>query len=165
MFYPDWAAYIFFLICNFDINKIPVMLSASHWQVFLAWMLIYKHNLSPHNYNIWNNKDILYQQKCIFLENLFQNNIVLRDQLINSDSSFDIYIQKCNISIRTREFATVFGAISSLICVKQKRVNNQLLPCLSPNRCPEDKNVSPVMIILDHPEGCCFETKFNCILE
>lgn len=32
----------FFLICNFDINKIPVKLFAFHRKAFLAWSLIYK---------------------------------------------------------------------------------------------------------------------------
>lgn len=40
----------FFLVCNYNIDKIPVKMSAFHRQAFLSWSLIFKHNFSPHNY-------------------------------------------------------------------------------------------------------------------
>ena len=49
----------FMLFCNYNIDKVPVKLSAFHRQVFLSWSLIYKHNFSPHRYYIWNNRDIV----------------------------------------------------------------------------------------------------------
>ncbi|XP_051733611.1 uncharacterized protein LOC127503617 [Ctenopharyngodon idella] len=90
----------FFLACNFDINKIPVKLSAFHRQAFLAWNLIFKHNFSPHHYIIWNNKDILYKQKSVFFEKWFHNNIVLVDQLFNSEGlliTYEEFIKKKRI--------------------------------------------------------------------
>lgn len=44
--------------------------------MIFSWSLIYKHNFSPHIYYIWNNKDILYNNKSLFSKNWFNNNIV-----------------------------------------------------------------------------------------
>ncbi len=57
----------FLLNCNFDINKIPIKLSNFHRQALLSWLLVYKHNFSPHRCLIWNNKDIKYKNKTLFL--------------------------------------------------------------------------------------------------
>uniref|UniRef100_A0A8C7MI53 Reverse transcriptase domain-containing protein n=1 Tax=Oncorhynchus kisutch TaxID=8019 RepID=A0A8C7MI53_ONCKI len=57
----------FMLFCNYNIDKVPVKLSAFHQQVFLSWSLIYKHDISPHRYYIWNNRDILYKNNYLFL--------------------------------------------------------------------------------------------------
>ena len=62
-----------FNVCT---DKIPVKMFAFHRQALLSRSLIYKHNFSPHNYIIWNNKAMLY---VIYV------NIVLVDQLFNSN--------------------------------------------------------------------------------
>lgn len=42
----------FLPMCNYNIDKIPVKLSAFHCQAFLSWSLIYKHNFSPRRWKI-----------------------------------------------------------------------------------------------------------------
>ncbi len=48
----------FLLNCNFNSSKLPIKLSNFHKQALLSWMIIYKHNFSPHKCLIWNNKYI-----------------------------------------------------------------------------------------------------------
>ena len=62
----------FLLICNYNIARIPYNLSKFHKQALLAWSLIFKHNFSPHRYFIWNNQDIVYKRKSLFLSNWFE---------------------------------------------------------------------------------------------
>ena len=40
------------LKCDFDMNKLPVQISSFHSQALLCWLLIYKHNFFPHNFNL-----------------------------------------------------------------------------------------------------------------
>lgn len=104
----------FFLGCNYDIDKIPVKMSAFHRQAFLSWSLIYKHNFSPHNYFIWNNKDILFKRKSLFLEYWFKNNINWIDQLFNEEGllfTYEEFLHKYNIPVSPGDYAKVFGAI------------------------------------------------------
>ncbi len=56
----------FLLNCNFNISKLPIKLSNVHKQALLSWMIIYKHNFSPHKCLIWNNKYITHQNKSFF---------------------------------------------------------------------------------------------------
>ncbi len=56
----------FLLNCNFNISKLPIKLSNFHKQALLSWMIIYKHNFSPHKCLIWNNKYITQQNKSLF---------------------------------------------------------------------------------------------------
>lgn len=128
----------FFLVCNYDIDKIPVKMSAFHRQAFLSWSLIYKHNFSPHSYLIWNNKDILYKHKSLFKEYWFQNNIIWVDQLFNKDGllfTYKEFLAKYNIPVAPGEYAEVFGAIPSGVCMlfrNQKRLDVHKLTCISP---------------------------------
>ncbi len=66
----------FLLKCNYCIDKIPVKLARFHKQALKAWTLAYKHNFSPRIYYIWNNRDILYKHKSLFLNVWFENNII-----------------------------------------------------------------------------------------
>lgn len=56
----------FILMCNYDIQTLPVKLSNFHQQVLLAWTLIYKHNFSLHRCYIWNNRNIFFKRKSLF---------------------------------------------------------------------------------------------------
>ena len=51
------------LLCNYNVDKIPVIFSAFHKQIRLSWLFIYKHKFSPHKFFIWYNKFILYKTK------------------------------------------------------------------------------------------------------
>ncbi len=48
----------FLLKCNFSVDKIPIKLASFHKQALLAWLLVYKHNFTPHRYFPLNNRDI-----------------------------------------------------------------------------------------------------------
>ena len=75
----------YLLVCNYQINKIPLKLSEFHKQVLLAWKIIYKHNFSPQKYYLWNNGDILHNKKSLFLRNWFERDIDTVAQLLSSD--------------------------------------------------------------------------------
>lgn len=53
---------LFLLKCDFD-SKLPIKLSKFHEQVLQYWKLIYKHNYTPHDVPIWNNRYILIRKK------------------------------------------------------------------------------------------------------
>lgn len=135
----------FFLVCNYNIDKVPVKMSAFHRQAFLSWTLIYKHNFSPHNYFIWNNKDIVYKHKSLFMEYWFQNNILLVDQLFNREGlllTYEEFLSKYNVPVTPGDYAKVFGAIPSGVCMlfkSQPRINVQLSSLLSPVCTPVGK--------------------------
>ncbi|KAI2655875.1 ATPase expression protein 3 [Labeo rohita] len=81
----------FLLMCDYKIEKLPVKLSAFHRQALLGWKLIYKHNFSPHQYYIWNNCNILYKHKSIFMKTWFDKGILLVGQLLNSQGYLMTY--------------------------------------------------------------------------
>uniref|UniRef100_A0A669EC77 Reverse transcriptase domain-containing protein n=1 Tax=Oreochromis niloticus TaxID=8128 RepID=A0A669EC77_ORENI len=117
----------FFLTCNFDIDKTPLKISAFHRQAFLAWTLIYKHNFSPHSYYIWNNKDILFKRKSLFLDSWFRNNIVLVNQLFDLNGTLFSYEEFClhfNLAINRHDYTKVFGSIPSGVCMLFKNQPN-----------------------------------------
>lgn len=104
----------FLLKCDYDINKLPLQLSNFHRQALLCWLLIYKHNFSPHRHIIWNNKYIKYKNKSIFYDNWVQNDILLLSQLINDKGyllSYSEFLKKFNIPILPKEYSVVFDAI------------------------------------------------------
>ena len=84
--------------------------------MLLSWTLIYRHNFSPHRYYIWNNRDILYKKKSLFLENWFDHGIYLVKQLLNTNGflmSYSEFLNKYSIPIPPKEYAVVFDAIPS----------------------------------------------------
>ncbi len=100
----------FLLKCNYCIDKIPVKLAIFHKQALMAWTLAYKHNFSLRRYYIWNNRDIFYKHKSLFLNVWFENNIFLVSQLMNSEGvllSYTEFLDKFKIPIRPREYAIV----------------------------------------------------------
>lgn len=128
----------FFLVCNYNIDKIPVKLSAFHRQTFLAWSLIFKHNFSPHKYYLWNNKDILYKHKSLFLKYWFENNIIWVDQLFNREGilfSYKDFLAEYGIPVTPGDYAKVFGAIPPGVCMlfkAQPRINPSQMSLLNP---------------------------------
>lgn len=123
-----------FLVCNYDIDKVSVKMSAFHRQAFLSWSLIYF--IQPHKYLIWNNKDILYKHKSLFMEYWFNNSIVLVDQLFNRNGllfTYEEFLSEYNIPVIPGDYAKVFGAIPSgvyMLFKSQTRVTAQQLPLL-----------------------------------
>ncbi len=126
-----------FLRCNFDINKVRIKLSSFHKQVCLLWMLIFKHNFSPHKSVIWNNKYIKFKNKSLFYRNWYNNAIILVRQLFKNNGHFFNYCEFLNyykIPITAKEFAVVFDAISSgLIQLLSGNISSEYIP-LYPNQ-------------------------------
>lgn len=56
----------FLLRCDFECNSLPVKLSDFHQQVLLYWKLLFKHNFTPHNTPVWNNRYIKFGRKSVF---------------------------------------------------------------------------------------------------
>lgn len=84
-FFSKLGGLPFLLICNYKIDRIPYKILNFHKQALIAWSLIYKHKFSPHPYFIWNNQDILYKNKSLFLNGWFEKNILTVSQLFNSE--------------------------------------------------------------------------------
>lgn len=104
----------FLLFCNYKVEKLPAKLSYFHKQMLLSWSMIYKHNFSPHRYYIWNNKDILFRNKCLFYPSWFSHNILLVHQLFNPDGSlmtYEEFTQKYSILLPIKEFNIIRNAI------------------------------------------------------
>lgn len=127
----------FFLACNYNIDKIPIKMSSFHRQSFLSWSLIFKHNFSPHKYYIWNNKDILFKHKSLFIDYWFNINIIFVAQLFNKAGylySYNEFLEEYNIPVTPGDYAKVFGAISSGVCMlfrSQPRIETQQFSLLS----------------------------------
>lgn len=94
--------------------------------------MIYKHNFSPHRYYIWNNKDILFKRKSLFLDYWFKNGLILVDQLFNSNGflfSYEEFLSFYKIPVPPKDYVKVFDAVSSKICTlyrHQQRINTHL---------------------------------------
>lgn len=120
----------FVLLCNYNIEKIPLKLSNFHKQMLLSWALIYKHNFSPHRYYIWNNRDILYKRKTLFFENWFDHGIYLVKQLLNSNGfllSYSDFLNKYSIPFSPKEYAVVFDAIpAGVIMLLRSSITSEL---------------------------------------
>ena len=104
----------FMLTCDYKIDRLPVKLSNFHKQALLAWKLIYKHNCTPTNYYIWNNKDIQYKKKSLYYGNWVANGIVLVKQLLNADGQllkYNEFLSKFQFAVTPREYAIVVDAV------------------------------------------------------
>lgn len=81
--------------------------------------IIHKHNFSPHKYLIWNNKNI-YIDKTFFIEYWLHNNIIHVAQLFNKVGkllSYEEFLSEFNLHVPPGDYAKVFGAILSGICM------------------------------------------------
>ncbi|XP_061918733.1 uncharacterized protein LOC133659905 [Entelurus aequoreus] len=143
----------FLLLCNYSIDRIPVALSNFHKQALLAWSLIYKHNFSPTKYFIWNNKDICFKRKSLFLNNWFNNDIILVSQLFNKEGqlfNYQEFVNHFKVPVTPKQFAIVFDAIPTGVVMLYRAYSSPL---------------SAVKIVndpLDTPVGkLCFDQKNN----
>lgn len=104
----------FLLQCPYSINRMPVKLSNFHKQALTYWSLLYKHNFSPHKCFIWNNMNIIYRNKTLFIENWFKHDILLVSQLLNNSNqilTYDDFTHKFNFQPPRKEFDIVTKAI------------------------------------------------------
>lgn len=106
----------FLLLCSYNIGKLPTKLANFHKQILLSWSLVYKHNFTPHRYYIWNNRDILYKHRSLFIENWFTHGMTLVSQLLRPNGtllSYSEFLNKYTFPIPLKEYAIVFDAIPS----------------------------------------------------
>ncbi|XDV33381.1 hypothetical protein PO909_003805 [Leuciscus waleckii] len=137
----------FLLMCNFSIEKIPVALCNFHKQALLAWSMIFKHNFSPTNYFIWNNKNICYKHKSLFFENWFKNGINRVSQLFNQDGylfTYQEFLSHYNTPVTPKQFATVFGAIPNGVIMLFKGHNSFLTSSEIPLPDPTDTYIGRI---------------------
>nr|XP_020463111.1 uncharacterized protein LOC109964271 [Monopterus albus] len=116
-----------FTSCQYNVNKIPVVLSNFHKQMLLSWTLAYKHNFSPHKCYIWNNQYITHKSKSLFLYNWFENNILLVKQLLNDQGvplTFEELKNRFNFSPTLKEYSLTIGAIPSGLLMLFKNLDN-----------------------------------------
>ena len=78
---------VFFLWCDYKIEKIPLIVSKFHKQMLLAWSLIYKHNFSPHRCFIWNNRFIKFKNKSLIHKTWINSIIIQVSQLVNDNGT------------------------------------------------------------------------------
>ncbi len=71
------------LICDLDINKIPLALSKFHSQILHFWKMIFSHNFTPHNSVLWNNRTILIKRKSVFKAEWFDKGILFVTDLMD----------------------------------------------------------------------------------
>uniref|UniRef100_A0A8C1Z089 Reverse transcriptase domain-containing protein n=1 Tax=Cyprinus carpio TaxID=7962 RepID=A0A8C1Z089_CYPCA len=102
------------LKCDFKIEKLPVKLANFHKHALLAWKMVYKHNFSPTNCYIWNNRNIQYKNKSIYYQRWVDNNILLVEQLMNTEGqllTYDEFLSKAKFPVSPKEYAIVFDAV------------------------------------------------------
>ncbi len=115
----------FLLLCSYNIEKLPTKLANFHKQILLSWSLVYKHNFTPHRYYIWNNRDILYKHRSLFIENWFTHGITLVSQLFRPNGtllSYSEFLNKYTFPVPPKEYAIVFDAIPSGVIMLFKNV-------------------------------------------
>ncbi len=96
---------------------------------------MYKHNFSPHNYFIWNKKDILFKNKSVFYHAWFKEGILSVRQLVNSHGyllSYTDFLQKCQFPVKPRECAIVFDAIPKSVMLLLKNCNSEEISMVNP---------------------------------
>lgn len=119
--FMDVGGIAFLLTCDFEISKLPIKLSKFHQQVLHYWKLIYKHNFSPHNTPIWNNRYILIKKKSLYFKEWKENGIWSVQHLMDGRGNildFNDFSHKYNIECSRNDYWAVIKAIpQALICM------------------------------------------------
>ncbi len=100
--------------CDFSIQKLPLKLSEFHKQVLLYWKLIYKHNFSPHNSPMWNNRYILFRNKSLFIRDWWERGVWSVVHLLGKDGYFmdhSTFYGKYNIHCDYKQYNKVLNCI------------------------------------------------------
>uniref|UniRef100_A0A8C6KMK1 Reverse transcriptase zinc-binding domain-containing protein n=1 Tax=Nothobranchius furzeri TaxID=105023 RepID=A0A8C6KMK1_NOTFU len=124
------------------------IVSNFHSQLLSSWLMIYSHNFSPHKYFIWNNQDIKFKNKSLYIQKWVDRNILLVSQLLNDDGqlfSYKEFLFVYDFPVTPREYAVVFDAIPDgvrRLLVSAPKGRNCIIPELNPgsifigNICP-----------------------------
>lgn len=127
----------FLLRCDFNNNRLPIKLSAFHQQVLLYWKLIYKHNFTPHNTPIWNNRYVLQKNKSIYLEEWFTKGVWAVAHLMDDEGNllkFEHFCEKYQLVCTFNFFNKMIKAIPNSVraMVKEDIVHSKILPKMRP---------------------------------
>ncbi len=113
-FFSDFRGIEFLLKCDFKISKLPIKLSQFHQQVLHYWKLIFKHNFSPHNTPIFNNRCILIKRKSLYLKEWYNRGIWSILHLMDDRGNildFTEFSNKYNLICSQKEYNDVVNAI------------------------------------------------------
>ena len=105
--------------CNYDINTIS-FLPLFYREIFTYWQEIVGH-LGLDELIVWNNKEIKIANKTIFINNLYQNNVVFihdffkNGELIQYDRFCEIY----KVNLTRRSYSNITRAIMRYITRNQ----------------------------------------------
>jgi hypothetical protein len=101
--------------CWFAIDKVPVKLCFSS-AGFLVMILHLEESFLHTVYYIWKNQHILYNNKSLFLEYWFRNDILLERQPVNAESHllhYDSFLSLYKIPLTPKEFTIILFSIPS----------------------------------------------------
>ena len=168
----------FLLRCNYNISKLPVKLSNFHSQLLLSWSMMYTHNFSPHKYFIWNNTDIKYKGKTLYMKRWVDNNILLVSQLLDDNGqlfTYEEFLSTYGYPVTPKEYCIVFDAIpdgARRLLASAPKGKNCVVPSLDPNNiyignvCPLLCDKATYYCIREYySEGYCFQTCLSLLLE
>ncbi|XP_040908382.1 uncharacterized protein LOC121191268 [Toxotes jaculatrix] len=123
----------FLLVCDFEISKLPIKLSKFHQQVLLHWKMIFKHNFSPHNVPLWNNRVILNRRKSMFIEEWLTKKIWSILHIMDENGNileFNDFNAKYNMSCSYNVYKTVVQNIPNAFI---QSIRNNILCISCPN--------------------------------
>ncbi|XP_014881606.1 uncharacterized protein LOC106942783 [Poecilia latipinna] len=104
----------FLLKCDFELTKIPILLSNFHKQVLHFWKMVFTHNFTPHGSIVWNNRSILINRKSIFKTDWYEKGILFVTDLMGSDGlllNHRDFIIKFNLNCSCNEYLKLCKAI------------------------------------------------------
>lgn len=125
----------FLLRCDFECNSLPVKLSDFHQQVLLYWKLLFKHNFTPHNTPVWNNRYIKFGRKSVFFffedwksKGIWAIAHFLDDNgnLLLSTEFCEKFQLQCTVNIYNRMIRAIPVALR--LMVREDIVNSQVSP-------------------------------------
>lgn len=124
-----------FLKCDFDLKKLSMKLSDFHQQVLLYWKLLFKHNFTPHNTPIWNNRYILVNRKSLFIPEWFSKGVWAIAHFMDVEGNVLQHVEFCDkfqIRCTQKKFKQIVKAlpVSLLAMIKQNIIYSKVTPTL-----------------------------------
>lgn len=123
----------FLLLCDYDLNKLPIKISSFHQQTLLYWRLIYKHNFSPHMTPLWNCRYVLHKNKSIFLQSWFDRGIWSVMHLLDCSGkilAFENFSTKYNITDKRLYNQMVKAIPQAVLSMASDLLKNKIKPSL-----------------------------------
>lgn len=103
---------------DFEINKIPIILSKFHQQIPQSWKMIFNHNFTPHGSTLWNNRTALINRKTVFKQDWFDKKILYVKDMLNDEGkllTYASFTNKYQLSCTLKDFNKICRAIPSAL--------------------------------------------------